>query len=214
MKKKLGIALVLALVAVMISGGTVLAWDYEDPCVADNEDFIAGGGFDDGVGEFNSGAQPWPYFKAPNGGYNLYIDDVTDTGNLDSAFILTRTPGEVDLPLIQAYDFPATGKYWYVGDFSSNTWYWATEPRGYDAPAPPNCIKINLPDASVIVQYCGQAVSAVDFNDGTWRIEIPAGTWILDSNGSMAFSLVVDSDGNITSDIRFVYCRGGRGNCE
>ncbi|GAI65929.1 unnamed protein product, partial [marine sediment metagenome] len=73
-------------------------------------------------------------------------------------------------------------------------------------------IKINLPDASERFQYCGKAIAdEVDFNDGTWRIQIPKGTWILSTapGGGMAYSLVVDSNGNIVSDVRFVYHRDG-----
>ncbi|GAJ13636.1 unnamed protein product, partial [marine sediment metagenome] len=81
--KKIVIAFTLALAAVMVLGSTALAWDYEDPCVADNEDFIGGGGYDDDVMDARSGAQPWPYYKVPNEGYSLYRDDVTDSGNLD-----------------------------------------------------------------------------------------------------------------------------------
>ncbi|GAJ13836.1 unnamed protein product [marine sediment metagenome] len=40
--KKIVIAFTLALAAIMVLGSTALAWDYEDPCVADNEDFIGG----------------------------------------------------------------------------------------------------------------------------------------------------------------------------
>ncbi len=206
MKKKFVIAFVLALVAILAFGGTALAWDYEDPLVADNEDFVYGGGND--MEEFHFGGQ-WLY--GGGDGYNLYRDDVTDTGNLDSVWIHTETPDAIDLP---------SGLY-YLGDESLDTWYWALEPRGYNEPEPEPVpepeptpiivyyIKINLPDASERFQYCGKAVSAIDFNDGTWRIQIPAGTWILTPDGGMAFSLVVDSNGNIVSDVRFVYNRGG-----
>lgn len=138
MKKKLIIA--LSLILLLLAPAPALAyepWDVEDPCVVANEDFIAGGGFDGGVPEFHSGGQPWAYGKNPNEGYSLYRDDATDTGNLDQAFILTYTPGAVDLPVIAEYWSPATGAYWYMGDASSDSWYWALEPRGYNLSSPP-----------------------------------------------------------------------------
>ena len=199
--KKIVIAFVLALVAILAFGGTVSAWDYEDTCVAANEDFVYGGG--NGMEEFHFGGQ-WP--SGGGDGYNLYRDDITDTGNLDSVWIHTKTPDAIDLP----------SGLWYMEDESADTWYWATEPRGYDEPEPEPTpiiayyIKIVLPDASERFQYCGKAIAdGVDFNDGTWRIQIPAGTWILSPDGGMAFSLVVDSSGNIVSDVRFVYHRDG-----
>lgn len=140
MKKKFGVALTLALALILCLSTTALAWDFEDDCVAGNEDFIAGGGFDDGVMETQSGAQPWPPGKNPNEGYSLYTGDVTGTGNLDSAFILTFTPDGVDLPIIAKYGpYPKEGidEYWYMGDESPDTWYWALAPRGYNAPPPP-----------------------------------------------------------------------------
>jgi len=230
-KRKFGIALVLALVAILAFSGTALAWDYEDPCVAANEDFIGGGGFDDDVMDARSGAQPWPYYKVPNEGYSLYRDDVTDSGNLDQVYFLTFTPDAIDLPIIASYgpytaeevgyeglqaDYPYEGlaEYWHMGgETSPDTWYWALEPRGYDdppVPVPdpnPAYLLIILPDASIRVPYCGGSVYSVDVNDGTWALHIPRGTSIRNPDGSTSVRLVIDSDGNIVSDVRFVYSR-------
>lgn len=138
--KKIIIALMMALVMVLVPSSAAFAGEYfdiEDPCVAANEDFIAGGGFDDGAPEFKSGAQDWPYGKLPNEGYNLYRDDATGTGNLDEANILTFTPDAIDLPSIASYGpYPGLDEYWLMGDASPDTWYWALEPRGYNLPAP------------------------------------------------------------------------------
>lgn len=204
----------LSLLLVLTISPAVLAFDEEDPCVADNEDFIAGGGFVDGVGEFKSGTQPWPYYKSPNEGYNLYRDDVTDTGNLDEANILTFTPSEVDLPIITSYGpYPGLDEYWYMGDTSPDTWYWALEPRGYNLERSPNGepgIRIILPDASAWFPYAGKATAqAIDFNDGTWRIQIPVGTWVTNASGTQAGNLKVDSEGNVLNGITFTPCRGG-----
>jgi len=204
MKRRLTLALAVALTLVLILSSAALAWDNEDTCVADNEDFIAGGGFDDGASEFHSGAQDWPYGKAPNEGYSLYRDDVTDTGNLDSASILTFTPDGVDLPIITEYWHPDTGTYWYMGDESPDTWYWETEPRGYNNPQERKTyLKIVLPDAKT--KYLTRGTSRyqdIDFNDGTWRIQIPAKLHIWNGVGSGAAEYVaVDSGGNITNDI-------------
>lgn len=137
--KNLAIALVLALIALLAFGTVALAgepWDVEDPCVAANEDFINGWGSDDGVYDTTGGVQEWAYTNLPNEGYSLYRDDVTDTGNLDTAAILTFTPGKVDLPIQGEYHDCPTGVYWKMGAASPDTWYWATEPRGYNKPAP------------------------------------------------------------------------------
>lgn len=56
MKKRILLTMVSVLMLVMLVATPVLAWDVEDPCVAANEDFIAGGGVDDGVWETQSGA--------------------------------------------------------------------------------------------------------------------------------------------------------------
>ena len=148
MKKKLTIALTLALIALLSFGTIALAkdpiWDNEDPCVADNEDFIGGWGYDGGSpGAYISGAQePWYPGRPPNEGYSLYRDDVTDTGNLDIAAILTFTPDAVDLPI-----YPPLGGYpneplpgltfWKMVEISPDTWYWALAPRGYNDPPEP-----------------------------------------------------------------------------
>lgn len=212
MKRLLGIALILAVAMVLGLCAPVLAWELEDPEAANNEDFIAGGGFDDGSMETQSGAQPWPYYKAPNEGYNLYRDDVTDTGNLDSAFILTFTPDAVDLPVIASYGpYPKENlaEYWYVGDESPDTWYWATEPRGYDIPKPPrdpqDYISIVLPDDRIRVKRQGtlRECGDIDFNDGTWRIQIAAGVRIWRDTGGAATKLFVLDDGSIKSGIHF-----------
>ncbi|GAJ24287.1 unnamed protein product, partial [marine sediment metagenome] len=111
--KKIVIALTLALAAILVFGGTALAWDYEDPCVAANEDFWNVNGWDDGVQQpgpplldgseslGHVGGQH-PYWVDPDtgtvlvaDGYNLYRDDVTDTGNLDMVRFRTDTPDEI-----------------------------------------------------------------------------------------------------------------------
>lgn len=121
MKKRLTFALVLAVIVSMVFSGVALAWDEEDPEVANNEDFVYGGG--NGMEEFHFGGQ-WSYGGGDE--HNLYRDDVTDTGNLDSVWIHTETPDAIDLP---------SGLY-YMEDESADTWYWATEPRGIDYPEP------------------------------------------------------------------------------
>lgn len=140
--KKLIIALTLALVMVLVPSSTAFAqgpWDVEDPCVAANEDFIVGWGPDDGVYDIKSGAQqPWYPGRPDNEGYNLYRDDATDTGNLDTAAILTFTPDEIDLPMMGEYPgepIPSL-TFWKRGAASPDTWYWALSPRGYNLPAP------------------------------------------------------------------------------
>ncbi|GAI77261.1 unnamed protein product [marine sediment metagenome] len=204
-----------------------LAWEVEDPSVADNEDFIGGGGYDDGVyGHARSGAQPWPFYKIPNEGYSLYRDDVTDTGNLDQVYFLTFTPDKIDLPIIASYgpytaeevgqeglqaDYPYEGlaEYWHMGgEVSPDTWYWATEPRGYDLPTvrdPAKYLTIVLPDDRMRVKLKGTRRYAgdIDFNDGTWRIQIPANVRIWRDTGGAAHKLYVLEDGTIKSGIHF-----------
>lgn len=193
MKKKLILIPLLVLVLIALMGMPVLAWDNEDPCVADNEDFIAGGGQDDGAPEFHSGAQSWPYGKQPNEGYDLYRDDVTDTGNLDSAFILTYTPGEIDLPLIAEYYHPDTGAYWYVGEESPDTYYWALEPRGYDNPKEkdPNRFTVLMSFGRDGAKYVNEddntLKSGIDvtgvYDDVGYRLVIPEGCTIEKPSG-------------------------------
>ena len=141
LKKKLIVALMMALIMVLAPSSVAFAWDVEDPCVADNDDFIWGqgwdGGYPSGALESFYGEQSWSYYPTPNDGYNLYRDDATDTGNLDAIkSIITRTPDAIDLPdaTIQYWDMD--GGFYYMTSESPDTWYWATEPRGYDNPAP------------------------------------------------------------------------------
>ena len=121
MKKYLGIvlALVLALGFSLVPAVPVLAWDVEDPCVAATEDFDVGVGID-----YINPPQQFPFLMEIHlggDGYNLYRDDVSGTGNLDKIFV--------------AWDLPPEG--WTeletLGE-SLDTWYWATEPRGYNFP--------------------------------------------------------------------------------
>ena len=134
MKRKLILIPLLVVVLIMSTGMSALAWDVEDTLVADNEDFVAGGGFDNGSGEFHAGEQDFwqggPTDPRPPDGYNLYRDDVSGTGNLDSVFITTTTPDEIDLPVQALY--PGREDYWIMSDASPDAYYWATEPRGID----------------------------------------------------------------------------------
>lgn len=235
MKRKLAIALVSVIALILLFSTSVLAddgagyWEYwaeegyqdPDPCVAANEDFINGWGFDEGVYVDTGGVQEWTYTNLPNDGYNLYRDDVTGTGNLDRAGVLTQTPDEVDLPIMTEHHDEPTATYWRMRGASPDTWYWALEPetvyimtreagcRWIETFTPEAGIRIILPDASEWFLYCGKAVSTIDFNDGTWRIQIPAGTWITYSSGAQAVQLKVDSDGNIVNGVTFTCQRGG-----
>ena len=66
-------------------------------------------------------------------------------------------------------------------------------------------LRIILPDAAASFDRTGSALSkAVDFNDGTWRVEIPQGTKILSPSGNDALYLCVNSNGEITSEVKFV----------
>lgn len=213
MKKRIGIALILAVVMVVSLCVPVLAWDREDSEVANSEDFIWGqgwdGGYPDGTLESYYGEQSWSYYETPSDGFNLYQDDVSDTGNLDLiAGVYTLTPGAIDLP--NAIDFTAyEDNLWYMSsDESLDTWYWATEPRGYNIPEPKHekhYITIILPDAKLRVERYGTMRYAdVDFNDGTWRIQIWSGVRIWDDDSGAAHKLVVDENGNIVPDVWFM----------
>ena len=98
--------------------------------MASNEDFAMGMTFDDdGSFESSTGEQ---HPNWPADGYNLYRDDVTDTGNIDEVYgIWTTTPEEIDLPNVGGQ----MGPYTVMWGESDDTWYWATEPRGYNLPS-------------------------------------------------------------------------------
>jgi len=84
-----------------------LAWDVEDPCVADSDDFILGRSIDY---DTDPPTSEWHW---GGDGYNLYRDDASDTGDLDYV----------------AIGFTAHN---FFRHESPNTYYWATEPRGRD----------------------------------------------------------------------------------
>lgn len=149
--KKVAIALSLALVTILCLGTVALAWDFEDSCVAGNEDFIWGIGWDGGVMESYFGEQSWSYFETPNDGYNLYRDNVTNTGNLDAINgMYTRTPDAIGLS--DSLYFDMDGGLWYMYDESLDTWYWATEARGYNG----GSSGFSLPQSGMfLVAMCG-----------------------------------------------------------
>jgi len=129
MKKRILTIAISLLIAVM-TVTPAMAWDNEDPCVVTNEDFDFGSGVD-----IDTSFIPQIHYGGFMGrdGYNLYRDDVTDTGDLDLVSVWTRTPGKVDLPQ------QGTLLWWTImGDASPDTWYWALAPRGYNNPWGPS----------------------------------------------------------------------------
>ena len=139
MKKKVLsvlLALVLVLSFSLIPVIPALAWDEEDSLVASYDDFIWGIGWDDDSMESYYGEQSWSYYETPSDGYNLYRDDVSGTGNLDEIRdLITRTPEAIDLPEATTTYFDSDGGLWYMRSESPDTYYWATEPRGYNLPS-------------------------------------------------------------------------------
>lgn len=141
MKKRI-LTIAIALMVAVLTVTPCLAYDHEDPCVADNQDFIWGqgwdGGYPDGILESYYGEQSWTYYETPSDGYNLYQDDITDTGNLDSIqSLVTRTPDVIDLTDATTQYFDMDGGFYYMTSISPDTWYWALEPRGFDNPPAP-----------------------------------------------------------------------------
>lgn len=219
MKRKLVIALALALSASLILSSVALAWEYEDPCVADNEDFWNVNGWDDGeqqlghVGKGHVGGQHPDPTKIADG-WNLYRDDVTDTGNLDRVRLRTDTPDLLNLPTAtRNWKWAQNDLGWMckMEAVSPDTWYWATEPRGYD-PEPVLVVPredktryftIVLPDGKLKVKRRGTIrYQDINFCDGTWLIQIPSRLRIWSSKGGAAEKIIIDGSGTILSDIR------------
>ena len=74
-------------------------------------------------------------------------------------------------------------------------------------PKPPkhNYITIILPDAKLKVERYGtMRYVDVDFNDGTWRIQIPKGVRIWHVKGGAARKLFVDENGDIKPGVWFM----------
>ncbi len=68
-----------------------------------------------------------------------------------------------------------------------------------------NYITIVLPDARLRVERYGtMRYVDVDFNDGTWRIQIPKGVRIWDVKGGAARKLIVDENGDIEPGVWFM----------
>ena len=66
-------------------------------------------------------------------------------------------------------------------------------------------IIIILPDAKLKVERYGtMRYVDVDFNDGTWRIQIPKGVRIWDVKGGAARKLFVDENGDIKPGVWFM----------
>jgi len=204
LKKKISsilFALALVLSFSLVTAVPVAAWDVEDPCVASNEDFIWGIGWDGDTAESYYGEQSWSFFETPNDGYNLYRDDVTGTGNLDKIDdLITRTPGAITGLLIE-FVFPEIdGGLWYMGDEGSNKYYWALEPRGYNYPdidikpgSDPN--SINLKSKGVVPVA---VLTTADFDASTVD---PAAVLFVGASPVRSIECDVDDDGDL--DILF-----------
>ncbi len=68
-----------------------------------------------------------------------------------------------------------------------------------------NYITIILPDAKLKVERYGTMRYAdIDFNDGTWRIQIPKGVRIWHVKGGAARKLFVDENGDIKPGVWFM----------
>ena len=68
-----------------------------------------------------------------------------------------------------------------------------------------NYITIILPDSKLKVERYGtMRYVDVDFNDGTWRIQIPKGVRIWDVKGGAARKLIVDENGDIGPRVWFM----------
>lgn len=207
--KKLAIALILALVMVLSLSVPALAWDVEDPSVADNDSFNKAQGrikVDEGyktVEEHwggNSTLQP-DGSRGPDG-YNVYQDDGSGQGWLDKVKV-REWPGDWDTV--------------YNG---IDLYYFAQEPGGYNYPEPEplpepapkvfvypyhDChLNVVLPNAHRVFEYHGRAIE-VDFSDGVWRIQIPHGTWVIGDSGGQPIRLTVDNEGQILNGITFKY---------
>lgn len=214
MKKKLILIPLLVLVLILSMGMPVLAWDEEDTLVADNEDFLAGGGIDDGIWETHSGAQThWAVNKPPTEGYNLYRDDKTDTGNLDEVSFWTFTPDKIDLTT----QYPmGIFEIWGMSGKSPDTWYWATEPRGIDYPEPelvepkrekdPNRFSVLMPFGRDGTRYVSEDDNTLrssievdgEYADTQYMLVIPEGCVIERPTGKRLFCLFLkEIDGDV-----------------
>ena len=218
MKKKLILIPLLVLTLVLSMGMPVLAWYYEDPCVASSEDFIWGVGWEGNAPESYYGGQSWSYFSTPNDGYNLYRDDVSGTGNLDKIWsLITRTPNVIDLPnaTIDYYDLDG-GFYYMTSETSDACYYWAMEPRGKNQDTSWMADHIQVIGAwgtsgLYEIEFDGTLLEEVSilakFNDITYKLDITKGTKVTGPDGSKAIVLflmdVVDDQPYITSTLDF-----------
>lgn len=103
----------------------------------------------------------------------------------------------------------------YVDDFTINgiTYSFEPPPSGKRSGGSPSGFRLLLPDASEYFRCGGSATKDdIDFNDGTWRIQIPAGTSIR-QNGHHVARLTIGSDGEIFTkrpdDVISINCRRG-----
>ena len=237
MKKKIGIALILALVMVLGLAAPALAW-----------------------GEVNVECSD---IDAPDAGYvgsevtasgTVTITSTSETGGFipvtaagsDAGFSVTSpdsiavaggssSVSDADVGLFgsasdasQTYNWSSTFTLSQTGDWTvsqgGSAWaYW-----GPIFGLPPNFITasgtnfftimcldwpkhekhyitIILPDASLKVERHGtMRYCDVDFNDGTWRIQITSGVRIWDDKGGAARKLIVDENGDIMPGIWFM----------
>jgi len=207
MKRKLTIALALALLVTFAFSVPAFAYDYEDPEVANNADFWNGNGWDDDIQTTHVGEQHPNQSKIADG-YNLYRDDVTDSGNLDRVRLRTDTPDLLDLPgasLNWKWAKNDLGWMCKVSCEGADTWYWALAPRGYNRQVERDWFTVVLPDGKLKVRRFGTIRHQdIDFSDGTWQVQIPARVqiWVGGTGNGAADKLILNDDGSIWNSIK------------
>lgn len=146
-----------------------------------------------GADAFYFDKEPGTYYVMDEPGGCIWVVDV----EAGQEWIITKLAGEEWIVTTEA------GEKWIVTKAGGCVWIPATKTKTNGIPDV-DLIKIMLPNGSTYARYCGHSFEkAVDFNDGTWRIQMSKSVRIYSSSGQKPSSLRVGEDGEITSKANF-----------
>jgi len=205
MKRKLIIALTLALVVTLAFSVPAFAWDYEDPQINPNAQMDNGktrGYSLDDMEDNGQGNSP----IYPSEGEHIYYDKYSGSGDLAHISVLTKNGVRVrkySTEEMADADPGNTGK-WKAYD--GYMFYFALEPMGWNIPdEKTQYFAIVLPEGRVTVERQGTIrYEDMDFTAGNLRVQLPAGVRVWDTKcGGATDKLVINADGTVWNDVTF-----------
>jgi len=205
MKRKLIIAVVLALLVTFAFSVPAFAWDYEDKQINPNAQMDNGKTRGYSLKDMeDNGRGNSPIY--PSTGEHIYVDTYSHSGDLAHLSILKQNGERVRKYSTEemALADPGHGANWKAYD--GCMFYFALEPMGWNIPDEKTLyFTVVLPDGKLKVKRKGTIrYQDIDFNDGTWRVQIPARVqiWVGGVGNGAADKLILNEDGSIWNSIK------------